>query len=537
MKSRGVFHHQVVVDDAGMRADNHAMHGDPGAQKTLHRSCCLKPSRVVLGRRVHLLSALASALCFSACSGDGANTVADDSQVPGPGFGPATAASASIQGPQVDGVGDGAVPSMEPVAGSPMSATSTMAAPGATPSVATESPAVATTPEIQSAFPSPEEDVTVGALPPPETGAPDDSADAMTQLDEAGADTLDDGNMGDPLDGSEPIGVGNGDPSDEGGDPSNEENTADGVLVDGQDTTDTGEVVDDGVPPTDDASSEFNIELVFQSDEELDPIVEEAFMGAKQRWERVIVGDLEDVESRFPAQCDTFQVPDTVDDLVIGVSLQQIDGPNGILGAAGPCLLRGDGAPLPYAGVMQFDVADLLRFGEQGRLEEIVLHEMGHVLGVGALWEPLGLLEDPAGGQGGDADTAFTGSLAVAEFDAIGGDGYDGAKVPVQNSGGQGVANGHWRESVFGNELMTPFLSPIPGLMSEITIASLEDLGYEVNYAEADAYSWPPDDNAFGGGALGAASVSTDFAVWLEDDILDIPIYAVDRNGVVTRIR
>ncbi len=282
-------------------------------------------------------------------------------------------------------------------------------------------------------------------------------------------------------------------------------------------------------------SSDFDIELVFDVQDELDPVVEAAFEAARDRWQEVIVGDLEDFTSQRTRSCDGFEVPASVDDLIIFVTLGQIDGPDGILGAAGPCLVRGSGQPLPFAGRMQFDAADLLRFAEEGRLEEIVLHEMGHVLGIGALWQLLELLEAPATGQD-DVDTAFIGPLAAAHFDAVGGSAYAGAKVPVENSGGEGVANGHWRESVFGNELMTPFMSDLPGLLSDVTIASLEDLRYEVSYSAADGYSWPPQ--ADNGQPLRVAGRSTpSFELWLQDDVLRIPVYAVDADGSERRVQ
>ncbi len=322
----------------------------------------------------------------------------------------------------------------------------------------------------------------------------------------------------------------------EGDDPRTPEDGAEGAD-DGSSLEDlAANTAEDGeaLEPSDGAESGFDIELVFDIDGELDPIVREAFEAARVRWQEVIVGDLVDYESRVTRQCDGFEIPEVVDDLIIFVTLESIDGPNGILGAAGPCMIRGEGAPLPFAGRMQFDTDDLLGFAEQGRLEEIVLHEMGHVLGIGALWQPLELLDDPASGQRDVADTAFTGSLAIERFEAAGGNAYDGAKVPVENSGGDGVANGHWRESVLGNELMTPFLSNLPGLLSEVTIASLQDVGYEVSYDAADAYSWPPEEEprfAAAGVVGGSAQVS------LHDDILRIPIYAVDADGAERRLR
>jgi hypothetical protein len=288
--------------------------------------------------------------------------------------------------------------------------------------------------------------------------------------------------------------------------------------------------------PTQEPESQFSIDLVFEDEQGLDPLVREAFESARERWERVIVGDLQDAEVRQGLTCAGMPMPEQVDDLVIFVSVQPIDGPSGVLGAAAPCLIRSETA-LPFAGLMQFDSADLVDFAEGGRLEEIVLHEMGHVLGIGSLWQELELLQDPAVDNSGQADTAFGGELAIEQFDLVGGTSYEGPKVPVENMGGDGVANGHWRESVFGNELMTPFLSYEQGLLSRITIASLEDLGYEVVYSGADEYAWPPPERGFGLKRTPGSTNESDAEIDLSRDHLDIPVYAMDESGDVILVR
>ena len=59
---------------------------------------------------------------------------------------------------------------------------------------------------------------------------------------------------------------------------------------------------------------------------------------------------------------------------------------------------------------------------------------------------------------------------------------------PVEDEGGEGTACGHWDEQCFVDELMTGFSSgSLP--MSRVTVGSLEDLGYVVNYGAADAFT------------------------------------------------
>ncbi len=66
--------------------------------------------------------------------------------------------------------------------------------------------------------------------------------------------------------------------------------------------------------------------------------------------------------------------------------------------------------------------------------------------------------------------------------------------VPVANTGGPGTREGHWRESVFGNELMTGFLDGGINPLSRVTVGALEDMGYEVNYDAADEFRLPTRD-------------------------------------------
>jgi hypothetical protein len=61
--------------------------------------------------------------------------------------------------------------------------------------------------------------------------------------------------------------------------------------------------------------------------------------------------------------------------------------------------------------------------------------------------------------------------------------------VPVENTGGPGTRLGHWRESIFTNEVMTGWVNSGSMPISRITVGSLADMGYQVNYAAADVYT------------------------------------------------
>ncbi|RST06425.1 peptidase [Streptomyces sp. WAC05374] len=209
------------------------------------------------------------------------------------------------------------------------------------------------------------------------------------------------------------------------------------------------------------------------------------FAEAADRWARVMVGDLETAIIR------DFSGEVVVDDLLIDAEGVPIDGVNNnpnTLGEAGPTRLRSSeassGAGLPVTGIMRFDSADLAAMEGEGTLLDVITHEMGHVLGIGTVWTDFGLLKDFPG-----TDPTFVGPGAMEEFGRLKDRGP--TPVPVANEGGSGSAGGHWRESVFVNELMSPNIEGRDNPLSRLTAASLGDLGYAVDLDAAEDYVLP----------------------------------------------
>ncbi|TVP49203.1 MAG: hypothetical protein EA350_02355 [Gemmatimonadales bacterium] len=225
-----------------------------------------------------------------------------------------------------------------------------------------------------------------------------------------------------------------------------------------------------------------------------DPVME-AVVGAVARWERVIEEKLSPVLARVPAGRCGQNAPalDTVvDDLLILLSEGILDGPGGSAALAGPCFIRQEGL-LPLVGRITVDTEDVAALVALGLLGDILTHEIGHVLGVGTLWNLFGLLDSPSLPDASGADTHFRGAAAGAAFGSVGGAGYAGPRVPVENlQGAQGVRDVHWRQAVFGAELMSPFLTPgRANPLSRVTAGSLADLGYGVRLDAAEPYALP----------------------------------------------
>ncbi len=127
-----------------------------------------------------------------------------------------------------------------------------------------------------------------------------------------------------------------------------------------------------------------------------------------------------------------------------------------------------------------------------------ILHEIGHTLGIGGLWEDNELQNDGIADNQNRTDAdgipgQYTGKFALAayraEFDAA------AAFIPVEQGGGPGTAYGHWNEvdggggltgitdaqgRDFRDELMTGWASrnEADSFVSNTTIQSLRDIGF-----------------------------------------------------------
>jgi len=230
----------------------------------------------------------------------------------------------------------------------------------------------------------------------------------------------------------------------------------------------------------------FTIDIRFLNTPPAD--LRDGYVAGAMRWMEVIVGDLPDFIAQLPNtwNCVNVSMPpitETIDDLVIFARIGPDDGVGGVLARAGPCALgeRG-GSRLTAIGYMQFDQADATNLTPD-QFRHVVIHEMGHVLGLlESRWTFHNLMV-----QG--VDPYYIGTQGLAGWPSLG-ISYAGNPIPIENTGGQGTAGSHWRESVLVNEVMTGWIEAagVPMPLTAITVGAIADLGYAVDNAAAEPY-------------------------------------------------
>ena len=92
---------------------------------------------------------------------------------------------------------------------------------------------------------------------------------------------------------------------------------------------------------------------------------------------------------------------------------------------------------------------------------------------------------------------------------------------------GAGSDDSHWRESAFGNELMTPFVGAVNPL-SAMSIQSLADVGYSTNTGSADSYTIAASVSA-----NVMSSVLGDTDGW---EVTEKPRFLMTTTGRITRV-
>lgn len=172
-----------------------------------------------------------------------------------------------------------------------------------------------------------------------------------------------------------------------------------------------------------------------------------------------------------------------------------------ILGSAADASILATGAPLVstrngslylVGGEANLNTQRYSTFNlDPNYLRSVMIHEFAHALGFGTIWQPITFptLGQSIGRSWIDQTTQTYNGNTYAGYsygDLLGQFGK-GIAVPIDE------VFAHWRESVFDQELMTPFAETtgIAMPLSALTISALRDLGWRVNYGAAQAYGLP----------------------------------------------
>ena len=251
-----------------------------------------------------------------------------------------------------------------------------------------------------------------------------------------------------------------------------------------------------GLPP----ERPFDIELVFADGHGFSQEHQALLEQAAAVWENIITADIEDWPAFWGEVLDTddyewwpgsdrerlfgrIHITGDVDDVQVHVTTDTL---SSVSGYASSLSVRGD-TYIPLSGYVVLS-GPMLASEPDEVILNVMLHELGHVLGIGG-WKWDELLELPSWDHPG-RDTYFSGQAARAAFLAAGGY-FRRQGVPVANRGQSRDA--HWRGSHVPNELMATdvaadVLSPP---LSAITAQALADLGYEVDPDRAEPYQIP----------------------------------------------
>ncbi|MCU0717123.1 MAG: peptidase [Pirellula sp.] len=233
-------------------------------------------------------------------------------------------------------------------------------------------------------------------------------------------------------------------------------------------------------------SAEFIIQVNYTGDQTYKPLFDDAAL----RWQSLIPGYRNGfVVNRTSGSSAT--IGSQLTTLRINASVVTIDGIGGVLGSAGPNQYAIDQQSFRLAtdGSMQFDVADVTNLVNSGVFDDVILHEMAHVMGFGTMWNLNSVYTDGSG--------EFTGAVATSFWQSE----FGQTGTPnVELGGSEGTRDGHWDEvnggAGFTNirdplgrdmryELMTGWLnndSQGSPFISNMTLGSFVDIGYQANF-------------------------------------------------------
>jgi hypothetical protein len=229
-------------------------------------------------------------------------------------------------------------------------------------------------------------------------------------------------------------------------------------------------ITTENLPPED--GEEFNIAITFgRGSEGLSEAMADAVIEAAQFWEDAIT-----TSSLSGDHTLTIEVGGTVQ-------------APGVLASAGPdpdeLVNDVNGNLMPILGASNINTnPDTVNYLSSNIefFTRVMIHEFGHVMGIGTLWEVNNLIDPTTATYNANTYAGIAyGELLDTDTPTA---------IPLTTGVGPGSDLRHWDEGIFSNELMTYAAEDTGTSMpaSIMTLASLQDLGWNVNYDIAEIY-------------------------------------------------
>lgn len=155
-----------------------------------------------------------------------------------------------------------------------------------------------------------------------------------------------------------------------------------------------------------------------------------------------------------------------------------------------------DGTRLPTRGTIHIDLDDIdALLAERARFKDTVVHEIGHVLGLGTLFDRAGLVRSDA--QKNDWYVGTHGCRAYAQLLRPGS--QQAVEIPLQAEPGRSTRAHHFDEAALPQEIMSTALDQpqvgrggganagtgLINVVSAVSAGALQDLGYVVDASRA----------------------------------------------------
>lgn len=247
------------------------------------------------------------------------------------------------------------------------------------------------------------------------------------------------------------------------------------------------------------AQQPLDIQINFTGDQSFLPL----FQNAETFWETLLPSYKDGGQS--PGNGNGPQNP--ISPVLINAGVFSIDGAGDTLAQASTSLntfTDDSGFVLSTAGFLEFDSDDIGSFSNQ-QLQEIIVHEIGHTLGFGTRWVD-NQVYNPATSSATSVGQ-YTGAKGVDVYNTE--FGLNETFIPIENDGGQGTADSHFDEELFGiaingdstvasglrfgpnnSDILTGFFNPnAPSTFSETTAATFHDIGFNVDFTAIENFN------------------------------------------------